>query len=280
MGLNISDNCTVDGSLVVSSSDSNTGSCPIVLTRTYRVTDGCGNFSTAVHTINIDDTTAPVITGSIPATTVEGCAVSAAPAAVTTVAALEAMGLNISDNCTVDGSLVVSSSDSNTGSCPIVLTRTYRVTDGCGNFSTAVHTINIDDTTAPVITGSIPATTVEGCAVSAAPAAVTTVAALEAMGLNISDNCTVDGSLVVSSSDSNTGSCPIVLTRTYRVTDGCGNFSTAVHTINIDDTTAPVITGGIPAMTVEGCAVSAAPAAVTTVAALEAMGLNISDNCT
>ena len=280
MGLTISDACTADASLVVTSSDSNTGTCPIVITRTYRVTDACGNFSTATHTINIDDNTNPSITGSIAATNVEGCNISAAPVPAATVAALEGMGLTISDACTADASLVVTSSDSNTGTCPIVITRTYRVTDACGNFSTATHTINIDDNTNPAITGSIAATNVEGCNISAAPVPAATVAALEGMGLTISDACTADASLVVTSSDSNTGTCPIVITRTYRVTDACGNFSTATHTINIDDNTNPAITGSIAATNVEGCNISAAPAPAATVAALEGMGLMISDACT
>ena len=36
-----------------------------------------------IHTINVDDTQAPVVTGSLTATTVEGCNAGAAPAAVT-----------------------------------------------------------------------------------------------------------------------------------------------------------------------------------------------------
>jgi hypothetical protein len=282
----ISDNCTADASLVVTSTQTSTSTCPIVITRTYRVTDACGNFSTINHTINVDDNTNPTITGIITTTNVEGCGVSAAPAAVTTVAALEALTGNpaISDNCTADASLVVTSTQTSTSTCPIVITRTYRITDACGNFSTINHTINVDDNTNPTITGTITTTNVEGCGVSAAPAAVTTVAALEALTGNpaISDNCTADASLVVTSTQTSTSTCPIVITRTYRVTDACGNFSTINHTINVDDNTNPTITGTITTTNVEGCGVSAAPAAVTTVAALEALTGNpaISDNCT
>ena len=45
------------------------------------------------------------------------------------------------------------------------------------------------------------------------------------------------------SSDAAAGTCPIVVTRTYTVTDACGNFSTYNQTINVDDTTPPAITG-------------------------------------
>src|SRR5439155_1602549 len=147
----------------------------------------------------------------------------------TTVAQLEGMGLRIGDNCTSDAALVVSHADVANGTCPIVITRTYTVKDACLNGNTAVHTINIDDNTPPAITGTIPTTTVEGCNASAAPAAATTVAQLEAMGLSISDNCTSDASLVVSYTDVASGTCPIVITRTYTVKDACLNGNTTAH---------------------------------------------------
>src|SRR5688500_10532073 len=132
-------------------------------------------------------------------------------------------------------------SDAPTGTCPLVITRTDCGTDACLNVTTAVHTINVDDNTAPVVTGTIATTNVEGCDASAAPAAVSTVAALEGLGLTISDVCTSDANLVVTHSDAPTGTCPLVITRTYSVTDACLNVTTAVHTINVDDNTAPVV---------------------------------------
>ncbi|MGI6305894.1 MAG: hypothetical protein ACOXZQ_08500 [Bacteroidales bacterium] len=71
-----------------------------------------------------------------------------------------------------------------------------------------------------------------------APAAVATVSALESLGVLISDNCTPDSLLIVTSSDSHSGSCPVVVTRTYRVTDACGNYSEVTQTIYVADTTA------------------------------------------
>src|SRR5688500_2560781 len=240
-------------------SDAPTGTCPLVITRTDCGTDACLNVTTAVHTINVDDNTAPVVTGTIATTNVEGCDASAAPAAVSTVAALEGLGLTISDVCTSDANLVVTHSDAPTGTCPLVITRTYSVTDACLNVTTAVHTINVDDNTAPVVTGTIATTNVEGCDASAAPAAVSTVAALEALGLTISDVCTSDANLVVTHSDAPTGTCPLVITRTYSVTDACLTRRSSELTINVDDNTAPVVTGTIATTNVEGCDASAAP---------------------
>ena len=117
------------------------------------------------------------------------------------------------------------------------------------------------DETAPVVTGPMDELTVSGCSVAAAPAAVTTVAALEAMGAVIEDLATADGDLVVTSSDVSDGTCPIVITRTYTITDESGNSSTIDQTITITHLTPPAEVGGpVPtASTVECEADATAP---------------------
>ncbi|MDO5971218.1 hypothetical protein Q4Q35_15530, partial [Flavivirga aquimarina] len=107
-------------------------SCPETITRTYSVTDICNNQILVTQNIIINDTTLPTVSGSIAESTVEGCTATDATAPVNTVAALEALGLAIADNCTTDANLVVTNSDSATGTCPIVVTRTYTITDDCG----------------------------------------------------------------------------------------------------------------------------------------------------
>ncbi|MCA1800763.1 MAG: hypothetical protein LC650_05670, partial [Actinobacteria bacterium] len=280
LGLLISDACTIDDHLVVTSSDASAGTCPIVVTRTYVVTDACLNTTTATQIINVDDTTSPTIAGAIATTTAEGCEAADATAPVTTVAELEGLGLLINDACTIDDNLLVTSSDASTGTCPIIVTRTYVVTDACLNSTTATQIINVDDTTSPSISGTIATTTVEGCEATDATASVTTVAELEGLGLMINDACTTDMNLMVTSSDASTGTCPIVVTRTYVVTDACLNSTTATQIINVEDSTSPSISGAISTTTVEGCEAADATTAVTTVAALEGLGLVISDACT
>src|SRR5690606_2665457 len=121
------------------------------------------------HTININDTQRPVITGSLTPANVEGCDISYLPAAATSVAALEALpgAISIVDACTSGANLLVTHSDVTNSTCPIVITRTYTIRDACGNASTIVHTINIDDTQSPVITGSLSASAIEGCGIGA-----------------------------------------------------------------------------------------------------------------
>ena len=259
-------------------SDNNT--CPEVITRTYRVEDDCGNFIEVDQVITVDDTQAPTITGTLNLITDQGCSAADATAPVTTVGNLEAMGVTIDDNCTTDPNLTVTSTETSAGTCPIVITRTYTIEDECGNTSTVDQTLEVDDTQAPTITGTLNLITDQGCTAADATAPVTTVANLEAMGVTIGDNCTTDANLTVTSTETTAGTCPIVITRTYTIEDECGNTSTVDQTLEVDDTQAPTITGTLNLITDQGCTAADATAPVTTVANLEAMGVTIGDNCT
>ena len=145
------------------------------------------------------------------------------------------------------------------------------ITDACGNSASVNQTINVDDNTAPAITGTMAPVNVEGCTTADAPAPLTTVAELEALGITITDACTPDANLVVTSSQTSTGTCPLVITRTYVITDACGNSASVNQTINVDDNTAPAITGTMTAINIEGCTTADAPALLTTVADLESL---------
>jgi len=221
---------------------------PGVTTATLVVTDEAGNvFNSCSWTITTPaDTEAPVVTCP---TDVTGLSCEEAiPAAFnvsngTDFAALT--GASLEDNCDALSDLVVTYTDSGTQTLCAggTITRTYTISDTESNSVTCQVTFTYDaDITAPAVTGSIADSTVEGCAASAAPAAVATVAALEALGVSIADDCTADLGLTVASSDATASTCPIVITRTYTVKDACDNESVdIVQIINVDDTTAPVI---------------------------------------
>ena len=233
--LDIMDNCSDDANLTVDvSDDGGIGTCPVVVTRTYTVTDECDNTSsTFTHVININDTTSPVF--------------DAPPAAVTVecfddVPVMTSLGWT--DAC--DGSSSVMGSDAALvgDGCGGTVTRTWSYTDACGNPASATQTITVDDTTSPVITGALDDDTVEGCGLADLPAAFTTVAELEGADgtADITDNCLDDADLEVSvSDDGGIGTCPIVVTRTYTVSDTCDNSAMITHIINIEDTTDPTI---------------------------------------
>ncbi|MFI1744090.1 gliding motility-associated C-terminal domain-containing protein [Thalassobellus sediminis] len=122
------------------------------------------------------------------------------------------------------------------GSCAneSIITRTWSLYDNTGNFHTHTQLITIQDNTVPVITGTLSSFNANGCDANAKPAAETTVAGLESLGLDISDACSNDANLTVTFSDSANGSCPIVITRTYTITDECNNATQVDQIINIE----------------------------------------------
>ena len=223
------DNCV--GTITVAHvGDVSSGTCPMTITRTYSVTDACGNSIAVVQTITVDDNTPPTATAPAPVT-VE--CVEAVPAADINAITDEA------DNCV--GTITVAHvGDVSSGTCPMTITRTYSVTDACGNSIAVVQTITVDDNTAPTATAPAPVT-VE--CVEAVPAADINAITDEA------DNCV--GTITVAHvGDVSSGTCPMTITRTYSVTDACGNSIAVVQTITVDDNTAPTATAPAP-VTVE-----------------------------
>ncbi|MBL4725049.1 MAG: hypothetical protein JKY73_06750, partial [Lutibacter sp.] len=189
----------------------------------FEVTD---DFYTNVETrvFNITaDVTVPTITGTLTPIATEGCDIGDKVSATNTLVYLRANGLTINDACNDTGLTVTSSDSAPSGTCPIILTRTYTVTDTCGNATTTTQAISIDDTNDPTVTGTLTPIATEGCNISDLQAPTNTLVYLRANGLTINDACG-DGGLTVTSSDSApSGTCPIILTRTYTVTDTCGN---------------------------------------------------------
>ena len=276
----VSDNCTADADLTITFSDVNAGSCPIIVTRTYTVTDDCGNSNTIEQIIRVQDTTRPAVSGALAAVTVDGCSLADAPTPYSSVAELNTAGAGIADNCSAEDMMVLTAVDDvESGSCPIEVIRTYTFADLCGNSNTISQTIYIQDTTRPVLGGTMDALTVDGSSASDVPAAYTTAAEMMAVHAIVNDDCTPSNQLAISYSDSFSGSCPIVATRTYTVTDLCGNSNTISQTIYIQDTTRPALSGTMDELTVDGCAVTDVPAGYTTVAEMEAVHAVVSDNC-
>ena len=187
------------------------GSCPeeSVITRTWTAVDACGNTASSDQLITVDDSTAPVIT--CPADVTIECDASSDPSSTGSATA--------TDNC--EGAPTITMSDSvASGSCPqaSVITRTWTATDACGNSSTCVQTITVEDTTPPAI--SCPADDTVECGESTDPSNTGSATA--------TDTC--DGAPAVTFADA---SGPIAITRTWTATDACGNESTCVQTITL-----------------------------------------------
>jgi hypothetical protein len=224
-GATASDTCGGDltASIVVAGDAVNTTS-PGSYVITYNVSDAAANAAAQVtRTVNVVDTTAPVITllGSSPVTTECGSAYTDA-------------GATASDTCGGDltASIVVAGDTVNT-TAPGSYVITYNVSDAAANAAAQVtRTVNVVDTTAPVITllGSSPVTTECGGAYTDA-------------GATVSDTCGGDltASIVVAGDTVNT-TAPGSYVITYNVSDAAANAAAQVtRTVNVVDTNAPTL---------------------------------------
>ena len=111
---------------------------------------------------------------------------------------------NISSPCNPVVAFVSDVSDGN--SCPEVITRTYSVTDDCGNTTNVIQTITIGDVTNP--TASNPAAVNVECTADVPASDVTAVT-------DEADNCTANPVVAFVSDVSDGNTCPEVITRTY-----------------------------------------------------------------
>ena len=190
-------------------------------TVTYGVSDSSSNAASVVtRTVNVIDQTAPTITilGDNPVTIEAGSTYTDAGATATD---------NYNNDVTADIT-TASTVDSNTiGSYTV----TYTVNDASGNQATAVRTVIVEDSTPPTITliGSNPASVEVGNSYSDAGATAT-----DAYDGDITSSITTTSNVNINTVGS--------YTVTYTVTDSSSNSATATRTVNVVDTTAPVIT--------------------------------------
>ncbi len=226
------DNCTANPVVAHVSDVSDGKTCPELIRRTYRVADDCGNEIFVMQTFAVDDKIAPVINDAIAETTEEGCSINDVSAPVTTVAGLETLGLSISDNCTDKASLTVSSNDVASGTCPLIITRTYTIADACGNETTYDQVINMVENTPPVLSGT-PGDDEIGvlCDVPPDPPELYTE-------VTATDNCDTDVEITFEETstqkfDNSYESVVYTITRTWTATDDCGNSTSETQTINM-----------------------------------------------
>ena len=187
-----------------------------IITRTWTVTDACGNSTSEVQTITLEDMTAPVF-DFVPGDQTLDCSAEYTVEMATAT-----------DACT--GALVTYE-DSESFPCDgsRVIERTFTALDGCGNSATYVQTISYFDTTAPTFT-----VTPEDLSLDCSEALPTTSA-------EATDDC---GTVSVTFADETiAGACAgqYTVLRTFTAADGCGNSATYVQSIEFNDTTAPVI---------------------------------------
>jgi gliding motility-associated-like protein len=186
------------------------------ITRTWTATDTCGNATNASQTINVIDITPPTFSQATPIDVAVSCdAVPTAPV------------LSASDSC---GTATVVMTEVTTPStiCPstYTLVRTWTATDLCGNPASVSQTINVSDSTGPFIVGNFDTTLNATCdAIPLKPE------------LEFGDNCSTFGAPVYTEVTSPVVANVYTITRTWLVTDACGNSSTFIQVVTVTQTT-------------------------------------------
>ncbi|RMG80766.1 MAG: hypothetical protein D6714_14120, partial [Bacteroidetes bacterium] len=252
------DNCDADVEIVFNETQTPNG-CDgaFTLTRTWTATDNCGNSTEYVQVISAADNTPPELVNVPGDISVECDAIPAAPTDVTAT-----------DNC--DSNIQINLTENTLpGGCPneYTLVRTWTATDHCGNETTASQNIFVFDNSLPELTG-IPADVTVEC--SAIPAVANPTA---------SDNCTTTLSIDYQEVRTD-GACAdsYVLTRTWTVTDDCGNENSGSQIITVEDQTAPEFVSIPSDITVECDAVPAAETMVATDNCDSDVQINLTEN--
>jgi len=151
---------------------------------------------------------------------------------------LKSRGSTATDTCDLNPTITFSDVVT-PGECSAeyVIERTWIATDAHGNDNTCTQTINVDDSTSPEI--NCPEIITIECDDTTDPSNTGIATA--------TDNC--DTAPTVTFSDVTApGDCPeeSVITRTWTATDACGNMRDCTQTINVVDTTPPIIDCNAP----------------------------------
>jgi hypothetical protein len=209
------DNCDASVTTLFVSQNTTYTNCPnnYTITRIWKATDNCGNWATATQTITVQDSQAPAFSFVPQHITIE-CSDPVPSIGQPTA----------TDNCGGYVHIGFLGQTSVAGNCPqeYVITRVWRATDECGYSTTATQTITVQDTQAPVFTNP-PANVAIACG-SALPG-VPAVTAADAC-----DNIVP----VTYLGETTTGpDCPYTVTRSWTVSDDCGNATTHTQTITL-----------------------------------------------
>jgi len=190
-------------------------------TRTWTVTDDCGNTATATQMIWVDGDDSPPVFTYVPEPPTFTCGDS----------------IIIDDPIAVDdcsGVLITYSEVDNGGNCVwgIDVTRTWIATDAAGNTTEVSIVYWIVPANAPMFFEFIPASyTSEAC--DQAPE----------FGLPIPvNNCAIGDIMMAHEDEVVDGACSssYTVTRTWTATDDCGAEATCSQTVTIEDLEAPV----------------------------------------
>ncbi|WP_317042312.1 gliding motility-associated C-terminal domain-containing protein, partial [Tenacibaculum finnmarkense] len=205
-----------------------------IITRTWILTDSCGNSTQKDQIITVEDNIKPTFTApdNITISTDANCAFDVS-VAKTGVVSDEA------DNCSTRLKATFTDVEK-AGTCEgeKIITRTWNLTDSCGNSTQKDQIITVEDTIKPTFTApkDITVSTDANCVFDVS-VAKTGVVSDEA------DNCST-GLKATFTDVEKAGTCEgtKIITRTWNLTDDCGNSTQKDQIITVEDTIKPIFT--------------------------------------
>ncbi len=222
LGATAADACDPSVSVVVGG-DTVDEATPGTYVVTYDATDASGNAAVQVtRTVEVVDTTAPVITLNGDVTVTLECGIDS----------YTELGATAADACDSSVSVVIGG-DAVDAATPGTYVVTYDATDASGNAAVQVtRTVEVVDTTAPVITLSGDATITLECDIDT----------YTELGATAEDICDPSVSVVIGG-DAVDATTPGTYVVTYDATDASGNAAIQVtRTVEVGDSTPSVIT--------------------------------------
>ena len=194
----VSDGCGASGSVTV----------------TFTATDDCGNDTTTSATFTIQDTTDPIFTSELPNDITVSCDNIPDP-----------IEIEASDNCDSDVNISVNDViNQSEGNCAgnFSISRTWTITDDCGNSNSYTQTITVYDTAPPTLVTPLDEELSVSCSnVPGIP------------NLEFEDNCSGIANVEYSETTTTISIYEYVIVREWVVSDNCGNSDTFVQTINV-----------------------------------------------
>jgi hypothetical protein len=222
------DSCT--GNISVRYTDAfTTQGCSQNLIRTWTANDGCGNIASCTQTITLTDNIAPNI--MCPPDLTLSCGANTNPSQTGNATATDACQ---------NGTTIIYVDSIFGNNCDKTITRTWTVTDSCGNKASCVQLIRFVDKTPPTFICGSNLTPLE-CTQNTSNIGIS----------NVMDNC--GGKISQTKVDVvSVNGCLTTIIRTWTVTDQCGNSATCAQEIRMQDTKPPVLSGCGRKITVQG----------------------------
>ena len=207
------DNCCNTALTPVLTGSVTNGTCPWIITETWKATDCHGQTNSCTRQVKVVDTTPPVITCAPNITVQCGSTWNFNPPAA-------------SDACCGTNVTVTVSSTGTNGACPWIISRVWKATDCCSNFNTCTQTVTVVDTTPPTITCVPNKTVMAGSAWSFDPPSASDICCGTNLTINILNTFT-------------SSPCPLIVTRTWAAIDCCTNSATCSQTVTVLNTNTP-----------------------------------------